>query len=359
MARIISSSSGLRLAWICMSIPMLVGCEHLNYYQQALSGQWQLWSAQRSLADVLEDPAVETRLRGRLADVQNMRRFAGAELGLPVGHQYGHYSDLGRRYAVWNVFAAAEFSLEPESWCYPVAGCVHYRGYFQQGAALRKAAALRGQGLDVFVGGVAAYSTLGWFDDPLLNTYIYWRESALAALLFHELAHRRLYVPGDTRFNESFAEAVAVEGTRAWFKAAGNNAELQRFEVELARREEFQLQVKSLRDALGQLYASQLAPDVMRQQKAEIIRAWRASYLHWRTLHPEASYFDGFVFGELNNARLAASSDYSHWQGAFRQLWREKGGDWPEFYRAAALLGALGERERFLALEALSMRASR
>lgn len=351
----VKTSLQLSITWgACF---LLAGCESLAYYQQAAAGQWQLLARQQSLDDVLTDPNTSTSLRGRLASVQALRRFAQQRLALPVGSHYTRYADLGRSHVVWNVVAAPEFSLRASSWCYPIAGCVHYRGYFRQGAALRKAAQLRGEGADVYVGGVAAYSTLGWLSDPVLNTFVQRRDSGLSMLLFHELAHQRVYVPGDTSFNESFAEAVAIEGTRAWLEATGDDRQSIRFEREQAEQVAFMQRVHDLRGTLDRLYASGMPPAQMRIAKQRCIAEWRRDYLIWRRRNPAASAYDGFVFGELNNAKLAAVADYSQWVGAFRQLWREQGGDWPRFYTEVERLGRQDQARRHQLLVELGLRA--
>ncbi|MDD5330670.1 MAG: aminopeptidase, partial [Sulfuricella sp.] len=184
------------------------GCANLGYYSQAVGGHLHVMNAAHPIRDVLQDPAADPELKHQLEDVAAIREFASRELALPDNNSYRAYADLGRPYVVWNVFAAPEFSVEPEKWCMAFVGCVNYRGYYDRADADRYADALRHRGLDAFVGGITAYSTLGLFDDPVLNTFLRLGDTEVARTLFHELAHQRLYVKGDSVFNESFATTV-------------------------------------------------------------------------------------------------------------------------------------------------------
>ena len=197
-------------------LPLLNGCSSTGYYSQLLTGQWHVLQAREPVAKVVADPQRDPVLRQHLARSQAARTFASEQLKLPDNQSYRLYADLKRPYVVWNVFATPEFSLDPVTYCFPVAGCVAYRGYYAQGAARGDAALKREQGMDVWVSGVEAYSTLGWFDDPILNSMLHWGDERLATLIFHELAHQRFYVKDDTEFNESFASFVEQEGTRQW-----------------------------------------------------------------------------------------------------------------------------------------------
>src|SRR5690606_32875324 len=235
-----------------------VGCSSLGYYGQAISGQFEVYRKSRPVAEVIADPATDPRLRAKLADVQRVREFASRELGLPDNDSYRVYADLGRRYVLWNVFATPELSLEPLTWCFPVSGCVAYRGYFSREAAEAYAEKLRAAGYDVHVGGGTAYSTLGWFSDPLLNTMIHRPLPEIAGLLFHELAHQRLYVRGDTAFSESFAMTVELEGVRRWLEANGEADEYARYARTLERRQQFTQLVLRYRDRLEALYAAEI-----------------------------------------------------------------------------------------------------
>src|SRR4051812_10885006 len=217
-----SVSTLFRCILLALSASSLCGC----YLIQAATGQMQIVSKRQPIAEVIRDPATSEKLKARLEYVAAARDFASRELGLPDNESYRSYADLGRPYVVWNVFAAPEFSVEPRQWCFPIAGCVVYRGYFSEAAAQRYARKLRRRGDDVAVGGVAAYSTLGHFKDPVLSTMLGWSDAQLAATLFHELAHQVVYVPGDSQFNESFATVVEEAGLERWLAARQGEQEL-------------------------------------------------------------------------------------------------------------------------------------
>jgi predicted aminopeptidase len=226
---------------------LVAGCDTLSYYSQAIGGQVEILHAARPIDDWLADPNTPTPLRSRLELARRIRRFASAELALPENRSYTSYAELGRPYVVWNVFAAPEFSVEPKKECFPFTGCVSYRGFFSEEDARKHARALTAQGYDVHVGGVVAYSTLGWFDDPLLSTFIREPDAQLARLIFHELAHQVVYARDDTAFNESFAVAVEEEGVKRWLDAEGRGAELEAFHAAQARRQKFAAEVKETR----------------------------------------------------------------------------------------------------------------
>jgi len=219
--------SGMRSGFlVTMVAASLSGCANIGYYFQAVGGQMEIWNRSRPIEKLVGDERTDARLRERLSLVLKVREFASRELALPDNQSYRKYADLQRPFAVWNVFATKEFSIAPVEWCFPFAGCVAYRGYFSEEGAGQFAAGLRSQGHDVFVAGIPAYSTLGWFDDPVLNTFIFYPDAEIARLTFHELAHQVVYVSGDTVFNESFATAVELEGVDRWLgrRAPGRSA---------------------------------------------------------------------------------------------------------------------------------------
>src|SRR6266446_9628019 len=200
------------------------GCQTLSFYKQAIKGQYQLLAHRQPIEKLIANPATEARLKQKLELLQKLRAFADHDLKLPVDGHYSKYVDVHRPFVVWNVEAAPEFSMEPKTWWYPLVGSLEYRGYFSERSATNYGAALRHKGYDIFVGGVDAYSTLGWFNDPVLNTFILNPEADLAETIFHELGHQRVFAHGDTDFNEAFATAVGQEGTRRWLRAQGDNA---------------------------------------------------------------------------------------------------------------------------------------
>jgi predicted aminopeptidase len=330
----------MRALLILASAAALAGCETLAYYGQAVGGQLALASRARPVADVLEDPATAPSLRERLRAATAIRDYAARELGLPQDGAYRSYAGLERPYAVWNVVAAPEFSLEPVQSCFPIAGCVAYRGYFDHADALRHAAERRATGDDVLVYGVPAYSTLGWFDDPLLSTFIDYPDPELARLLFHELAHHVAYVKDDSTFNESFAVAVEREGLRRWLRHAGREGDTARLAEAQARRAELERLVEDTRARLRALYAQPLSPEVMRLRKREALAP----------LGPWLARMRGLENAEPSNAFLASHATYSARLPAFQRLLAEAGGDLPRFYERVRELARLPRAERDAAL---------
>lgn len=300
---------------------LLSGCDTLAYYGQAIGGQVGILAAARPVEAWLSDNATPAPLRAKLETAQRIRDFASRELALPDNGSYRSYAALGRPYAVWNVFAAPEFSVEPKQECFPITGCVAYRGFFSEDAARRHAQALRAQGMDVYVGGVPAYSTLGWFNDPLLSTFIGYPDAQVARLVFHELAHQLVYAPGDTTFNESFAVVVEEEGVRRWLEHERKPAELEAFRAAQARRQRFADRVKETRARLAALYRERLAPEEMRRRKA-------AEFDRLRSEYPNV------VPAEPSNAFLVSIALYTELVPELRGVLRASA-SLPDFYARA------------------------
>ena len=323
---------------------LLVGC----YVMHAARGQLDVMGRREPIAAVVADPATPATLKSRLESVVAIREFSVQELGLPDNESYRSYADVRRQYVVWNVFAAEEFSVEPRRWCFPVSGCVAYRGYFSEQKARDFAARLAKRGYDVQVGGVPAYSTLGHFADPVLNTMMHWSEVQLAAIIFHELAHQVVYVQGDSSFNEGFASVVEAEGVRRWLEAAGRTADLESFR----RQRVDYLQVAHLFEAtrarLRALYARELPAGEMRAAKlAELAELRRAYAARQRTPGSGRSSFDAWFEQGINNAHLASVATYQDCVPGLRRLLAESGDDLPAFYaRARELAGRPGEARR-------------
>ncbi|MBS7662766.1 aminopeptidase [Pseudomonas lalucatii] len=338
--------------WVPLLAALLLGgCGTLDYYGQLARGQFELLRARQPVERLLADPATPAPLRQRLSLAQQARSFASAALALPDNRSYRLYADLGRPYVLWNLFATGEFSVEPELHCFPIAGCVAYRGYYRQGRARGAAALLRQQGLDTYIGGVEAYSTLGWFDDPLLNTMLAWSDERLVAVIFHELAHQQLYVAGDTAFNESFATFIEREGLRQW-RASRGLAEADA--APERQRAQFSELVLASRERLRILYAGDLPTAAMRAAKQAEFARLRRDY---RTLRERqwggVGRYDAWVEAPLNNAKLLPFGLYDRWVPAFARLYAEAGGAWPAFYRRAERLGRLPAPQRAEALQAL------
>lgn len=348
--RALPKAAGWR--WLLLLVLLFVaGCASLGYYGQSIGGQWAVWERRQPIAELIAAPETPVALREKLHTVLAMRDFATAELALPDNDSYRSYADLQRPFVVWNVFAAGPYELSLKRWCFPVAGCVGYRGYFSQAAAEAFAAQLGREGLETYIAGVAAYSTLGWFDDPLLNTVIQRPPARIAGLIFHELAHQQLYLQGDTAFNEGFATAVELEGVQRWLAAYGDDAQREADQQFRQRQDAFVALVSGARDRLKQLYGQGLAESEMRARKVAIQAGLRRDY---RRLREEWGGYDGYDawFAQgLNNAQLAAVTTYRDHVPAFQRLLAEQGGDMAAFYRACRELSErpAGERGSLLA----------
>jgi predicted aminopeptidase len=329
------------------------GCSTVDYYAQSVHGHFAVMEAARPIPDVIADPAAAPPLKERLALAQKMRAYASSDLALPDNESYTRYADLKRPYVVWNVFAAPELSLQLKQWCYPVVGCAGYRGYFDRSAADAAAQRLRDEGYEVNVAGVPAYSTLGWFADPLLNTFIGGTEGQLAGLLFHELAHQVVFVGGDTTFNESFATAVEREGVRRWLDANGTPASRAAYAEFAQRREQFLALLLRYRGELEALYASDLEPDAKRARKQEILAQLTREYATLKQAWGGFAGYDRFFAEGLTNAHLGAVGAYNDLVPAFAVLLARQGGSLPQFYAEVRRLAALPKAQRDAALRQL------
>lgn len=349
----------VRSAFAVVAALALSGCS-AEYYWQSAAGQLDLVARAKPVGEVIASTS-DPKLKDRLELARSIRAFATTELGLPDNGSYRRYVDLGRPYVVWNVFAAPELSLAAHEWCFPVVGCVAYRGYFHEADARAEAARLAAQGFDVQVGGVPAYSTLGWFDDPLLSSFIRFPDTELARLVFHELAHQLVYVPGDTTFNESFATAVEEAGLDRWI-ASRPPADAARLAAERERAERGRAAFRSLvgdaRDALAATYASERSADAKREAKRAIIGGMRAAWERTRTADPALAGYDRWFAGDggagPNNASVASIGLYTALLPAFRALFADEGGDLARFYARVRDLAAQPKGERRATLETLA-----
>lgn len=318
-----------------LALPWLLGsCQTLSFYGQAIGGQAEILRKSKPIPPMLADPATDPALRRQLASVQAIRAFAGDHLTLPGDESYGRYADLGREHVTWVLYAAPEFSLEPKKWWYPTLGRLDYRGFFREKDTEELAAKLRAEGLDVQTGGVDAYSTLGWFHDPVLNTFVHAADIDLAELIFHELTHRRLFRNGDTMFNESLANAVAEEGVRRWLKHEGRQADLKKYEARLVRRAEFYDRIDFTREELEKLYASGVAPEEMRKKKAALFGDLRDRFRELRRKWGGRG-LEGWLTRDINNADLVSLATYQEQVPAFHRLLEECGGDLELFFKRA------------------------
>lgn len=333
---------------ICAPAIAVLACSLLGgcYLLQSAAGQLQVMSKRKPIVRVIADPATPAEVRERLEAVARIRDFATRSLGLPDNGSYRSYADVGRPYVVWNVVAAPEFSVDPKEWCYPVVGCVAYRGYFVERRARRFAEQLRTGGLDVTVDGVAAYSTLGHFDDPILNTMLGWSDVELAAIIFHELTHQMIYLPNDADFNEALATTVEEEGARRWLRSLGREEDLERYRAYQERFAKVLDLLTRTRDELRTLYASGLDPERMRREKADRYAALRRSYTELKQPWGGHAPFDTWFDGEINNANLASIATYYDCVPGFRRELEAVGGDLDAFYARVRRLAKLDQRER-------------
>ena len=308
------------------------------YYWQSARGQFSLLSLARPVDDWLADPGTDPRLRRRLELARDVRRYASRELGLPDNRSYTRYAELGRPFVIWNVFAAPALSLELKQWCFPVAGCVTYRGYFDRDAAETHAAELRAQGWETYVAGVPAYSTLGWFDDPLLSTFIHYPEAELARLIFHELAHQVVYLKGDSAFNESFATAVEEAGVQRWLHAQGDSAMHARYAEFAQRRRQFVELLRRNRIRLEQVYRQSGSVEERLSAKQAVFAELRREYEQLKLAWGGFAGYDRWFAQPLGNAHLASVATYTVWVPGFRRLLAASGGDLPRFFEAVGRL---------------------
>ena len=341
----------LRLAIWALAALLLPGCQTAGYYAQAIHGQAKILVHRQPIEKLLADPQTPPTLQDKLRLVLKLREFAARELKLPANGHYLRYVDLHRRYVVWNVEAAPEFSLKEESWWYPIVGRLTYRGYFAEADAQRYAASLARRGLDVSVEGIEAYSTLGWFKDPVLSSFIQNSETELAEIIFHELAHQRLFISGDTDFNEAFATAVAEESVRRWLRAQGNLAAVERYEAGCRRHGEFLQLITKTRSELESLYTSGQSAGELKQGKARNFATLRARYQQLKAGWAGGSHYDEWFAQPLNNARLNTWATYYDLVPAFQRRLAANGGDLEAFFRATKALAKLPKAERHRRLE--------
>ncbi len=323
----------------------LGGCTTISYYMQSIAGQSELTLKKRPIKDLLGDEQLAQEERERLETVLALRRFSTVELGLPENDSYLSYADLERRYVVWNIFAAEEFSLTPKRWCYLFVGCLSYRGYFSEQDARQKQQQLQQQGYDVFLGGVTAYSTLGWFNDPVLNTMLRWSDIYLAKVMFHELAHQQLYVRDDTEFNESYAEAVAIIGVNKWLQQQGNQQAIESFYEEQKREKEFQQLVLRYNKKLAALYDSEVETESKRQKKQQLFQAMRDEYQLLKQRWNDSSYDNWFAI-DLNNAKLASVTTYKIYVDDFLAIYEKIDKNLALFYDIIQQLSRCGSGTR-------------
>jgi predicted aminopeptidase len=336
-----------RFAVYIAMILFLAACSGPGYYLQAMSGQLKLANARQDIQLLLDDPSISPELAAHLKLAAQIKTFAANTLDLPSNGSYSSYVEVEGDALLWNVIATDEFSLQAKKWCFPVAGCVPYRGFFKQQKAKDSAARQRNKGLDVIISPAAAYSSLGWFKDPLLSTMFSGSDIRLAGFLFHELAHQRLYIKDDGAFNEGYASFVEEAGIKAWLEAEQRQGELKDWLKLQAVTKEFSKLIGQTRGDLAALYRTNEANSYKRGGKAEIFRSLSSSYEKlvaekWHGKRYYASWFQE----PLNNARLALYNTYEGSHCAFQRLWDTAGGDPREFHRLSEGISKTKKEER-------------
>jgi predicted aminopeptidase len=364
--RLKRAAIGLLLLGIVAAVS---GCHTLGFYGQAVKGQYQILAHENKIQKLMDDTNTPARLRGQFELLEQLRAFAASDLKLPVDNHYQKYVDVHRPYVVWNVEAAPEFSLEPKTWWYPLVGSLEYRGYFSKPGATNYAAYLRRKGYDVSVGGVEAYSTLGWFKDPVLNTFIFDPDAELAEIIFHELGHQRVFARGDTDFNEAFATSVGEEGARRWLQEKGDKLALEAYRAHLQRNSQFVRLVQDTRAKLEALYGDErtengklragakkpvTAAPALRESKRQILAEMKQEYERLKAQWGGDTEFDGWFAHPLNNAHLNSVAAYYDLVPAFEQLLVKNGSDLEKFYQAAEGLSKKSRTERHEELRALA-----
>ncbi len=364
-----------RLAALVLAglVAALSGCQTLSFYGQAAKGEFQLLAHARKIQKLLAEPQTPAPLKERLRLLLSLRQFARQELKLPVDGHYQRYVDLHRPFVVWNVEAAPEFSLQPKTWWYPLVGSLDYRGYFSERGATRCAKTLERKGYDVYQGGVQAYSTLGWFHDPAINTFLFENDADLAEVIFHELGHQEVFASGDTDFNEAFATTVGQEGASRWLKSRGNTAEYENYLAELRRTAQFTRLIMDARAQLAALYGDAtnewgklqatrtrngVPRDTLRRDKQRILDHLKETYARVKTQWDGNGEYDDWFARQLNNAKLNSVAAYYDLLPGFRQLLKNNGGDLEKFYRAADRLSKLPQSQRHQALRSLAAAAA-
>ncbi len=348
-----STFRAIALISLFLAVALLQGCEQISYYGQAVQGHIEIMASQEPIDELIEDPSTDPKLKQRLSEVLTALEFAEQTLVIPQAEtNYRKYVQLDRPYPVWSVVAAPNDSLTPRQWCYPFVGCASYRGYYSEEAAKNYAQGIHDEGdMDVHVGGADAYSTLGWFNDPVLSTFFRRDKIGLHALIFHELAHQVLYLQGDSTFNESFASAVEETGIELWLD--GQPELLQTFQARKQRSQDFRALLQDTQQTLKEIYQQDLPKAQKLSLKEEALNQLTDNYQTLKaTKWNGYNGYDHWFNQPVNNARLALVSTYNHWVPAFKQWIRACEYDFPRFYDAVSTLSEQSktERERVLTM---------
>jgi len=331
---------------LMLILPMLASCADLSYYLHSINGHYAIVHQSRDIEEMLADKSTPTELTERLQLVSSIRQFAIKQLHLPESDSYTLYADLKRSYALKNMFAAGEFSVSAYRWCYPIVGCAGYRGYFEEQRLQEYSAKLKQQGFDVHITNVAAYSTLGWFDDPVLNTFINWPDYRLAGMIFHELAHQRVYIKGDSEFNESFAMAVQQLGVERRLEANADTERVQKYRQHASNRQQVIRLIEQGREQLKQLYSKKMDQQQKRLEKQRAMDALTQQYQRLSENFEVADGFKRWFEQGLNNAKLVSVSTYYSQIPAFKKIMQHHQGDFKKFLPEVEAIAALDTETR-------------
>jgi predicted aminopeptidase len=343
--RDIKMSYFFRSLLIFISILLLPACSNLSYYFDAANGHMDLLDKAEPIDEILQRPDLDGKFRQQLITFQQARDFASQYLYLPGNDSYRSFSDLGREYVVWNVVATNEFSIKPQKWCFLFVGCLTYRGYFEKHKVDAFADELKQQGQDVYVSGVSAYSTLGWFDDPVVSSMLYNNEARRVGIVFHELAHQLMYRKNSTTFNESFAMVVEEEGIRRWFESRNKQALLEQYKEDKAKSRQFHQMLVQTKNRLNMLYTQDLDDTEKRQKKQRYLQAIKSEYTKLRQQWNGYSGYDKWMSQELNNAHFVLVQTYHDLVPMFKAMLKQKNNDLESFYDEVIVVSELSDDE--------------
>ncbi|NOY66404.1 MAG: aminopeptidase [Gammaproteobacteria bacterium] len=332
---------------------ILSACSSLSYYGQAIRGQFELLGKRVPITSVLAGDKLDKNIRQKLLTVQEARDFSISNLGMPDNDSYCDYADLKRRYVMWNVFVTPAFSFTPMEWCYPIVGCIAYRSYFSRVDAQKLANEMEASGYDVYLSAIPAYSTLGWFSDPVTSTMMHWQDYDLVGTLFHELAHQMFYIKNDTVFNESLAKAIEQEGLRRWMEYKGKGERYQAYLLDDRREDLLVKIVLKARKKLEVLYSQGDSKKISLSSKLEIFRLLRKDYYQLRKQWGGYDGYDQWILSGMNNAKIQSIATYYDYVPAFNQLLKKQGGDLSLFYKQIKKLMAkdIQSRKRILGVQ--------
>lgn len=349
----LENKSGFKIFLIIGLSLVVQGCSSIGFYWEKIQGHAEILNAQQPIQEVIENPKTAASVRDKLINAQQARKFASEVLLLPDNDSYRNYVDIKRDYVVWTIVATPPYSIKPKEWCFLIVGCLSYRGYFSKQAAEEFAATLKDQGMDVYVSGAKAYSTLGWFDDPLLSTMLYKSEAYRVGIIFHELAHQQIYVENDTAFNEAFATSVELEGIKAWYTQTANQQKFKKHLIAKKRDKDFKTLLRNTRKELEILYAEKQQPKKWQTRKEIIFKQLHLSYKKFKRKWGNYTGYDKWMSQDLNNAHLALVATYNNWLPAFSKIFEKANRNYKVYYKEIERLTELDKTQREKQLQKL------